>query len=38
MSTFVIGGKRYRVKSKARFMIFITVMILTCIIIISFAI
>jgi nucleoid-associated protein YgaU len=37
MSTFVIGGKRYRVKSKARFMTFITALIVAAVIISGFA-
>jgi LysM repeat protein len=37
MNTFVIGGKRYRVKSKARFMTFITALIVTAVIISGFA-
>jgi nucleoid-associated protein YgaU len=37
MSTFAIGGKRYRVKSKLRFMTFITTMILIIVMICGFA-
>jgi nucleoid-associated protein YgaU len=37
MNTFVIGGKRYRVKSKARFMTFITALIVAAVILSGFA-
>jgi hypothetical protein len=37
MNTFVIGGKRYRVKSKARFMTFITALLVAVVIISGFA-
>jgi hypothetical protein len=36
MNTFVIGGKRYRIKSKARFITFITVMLVTVTLICGF--
>jgi hypothetical protein len=37
MNTFVIAGKRYRVKSKARFMTFVTLMIVMTAIICGYA-
>jgi len=37
MNTFVIGGKRYRVKSKVRFMTFITIILVMTTIISGFA-
>jgi LysM repeat protein len=37
MNTFVIGGKRYRVKSKVRFMTFITALIVAVVMVSGFA-